>query len=87
MQPVFAGDTRAGWSARLEQAGIPHSPVRGVLEAISDPQARALDLLRPLPGGDTRFAELPLSFDGERPASRCRAPRLGEHNDDITGRS
>jgi len=28
---------------------------------------------------------LPLSFDGERPPIRSRAPRLGEHTADVAG--
>jgi len=31
------------------------------------------------------FVGLPVSFNGERPPLRARAPRLGEHNDAVKG--
>jgi crotonobetainyl-CoA:carnitine CoA-transferase CaiB-like acyl-CoA transferase len=34
------------------------------------------------PEVDIPFVGLPLSFDGQRPPIRRRAPKLGEHNDE-----
>jgi hypothetical protein len=37
----------------------------------------ALGIMQAVPGEDFRLTGLPLSFDGERPAIRGPAPRLG----------
>jgi crotonobetainyl-CoA:carnitine CoA-transferase CaiB-like acyl-CoA transferase len=42
-------------------------------------------MVEQVPGVDLALIGLPLSFDGERPPMRRRAPRLGEHNDEIRG--
>jgi hypothetical protein len=34
---------------------------------------------------DAEVARLPVSFDGERPPLPGRAPRLGEHTEDVLG--
>jgi crotonobetainyl-CoA:carnitine CoA-transferase CaiB-like acyl-CoA transferase len=85
LAPLLEAQDRAHWQQRLDAAGIPNAPVRSVLEAISDPQARSLGMLATLPGSDIRFTGLPLSFDGERPANHSRAPQLGAHDLEIKG--
>jgi formyl-CoA transferase len=51
-----------------------------VPQALSQPQVEALGIIQNIPGQDFRLTGLPLSFDGERPAIRSAAPRLGEHS-------
>jgi formyl-CoA transferase len=65
----------------LEAAGVPCAPIHDVPQALSQPQVEALGIIQNIPGQDFRLTGLPLSFDGERPAIRSAAPRLGEHND------
>jgi crotonobetainyl-CoA:carnitine CoA-transferase CaiB-like acyl-CoA transferase len=41
--------------------------------------------VQPVPGIDLDLMGLPLSFNGERPVIRARAPKLGEHNEALLG--
>ena len=42
-------------------------------------------MIQRVPELDLELMGLPISFDGERPLLRRRAPTLGEHNDEILG--
>ncbi len=78
--PLLQAQTRAVWVERFEAVGVPCAPVHSVPEALAHPQVQALDMLAPVPGQDFSLTALPLRFDGERPAPRGAAPRLGQHN-------
>jgi formyl-CoA transferase len=80
LAPLLRGQTRAQWLDRFRSAGVPCAPVHTVPEAIAHPQVEALGMLQAVPGENFRLTGLPLSIDGERPAHRSVAPRLGEHN-------
>ncbi|RPH40076.1 MAG: CoA transferase [Burkholderiales bacterium] len=77
IRAVLATRPRAEWMAALEAAGVPCAPIHSVPEALSQPQVAALGIVQPVPGTDFALTGLPLSFDGERPAIRGPAPRLG----------
>ena len=64
----------------LDEAGVPNAPLLDVDEVSSHPQPRALDMTVRCSADDIDLMGIPLSFDGERPRARRRAPRLGEHN-------
>jgi formyl-CoA transferase len=51
-----------------------------VPEALEDSQVQALQMQSLVPGEDFVLTALPISFDGQRPAHRSVAPRLGQHN-------
>ncbi len=78
--PLLKTRSRAEWMDCFEAAGVPCAPVHSVPEALAHPQVQALGILAPVPGEDFSLTALPLVLDGQRPALRCRAPRLGEHN-------
>lgn len=80
LAPLLRGQSRAQWLDRFRSAGVPCAPVHTVPEAIAHPQVEALGMLQAVPGENFRLTALPLSIDGERPAHRSVAPRLGEHN-------
>lgn len=67
------------WLARLRAAGIPCSPVRGVLEALRSEAARPLIV----DAGGYETVSHPVRFDGKRLPVRRRPPRLGEDSDEI----
>jgi formyl-CoA transferase len=71
---------REHWLAALEAAGVPCAPIHTLPEALAQPQVAALGIVQPVPGEDFRLTGLPLSIDGERPAIRGPAPRLGADN-------
>jgi crotonobetainyl-CoA:carnitine CoA-transferase CaiB-like acyl-CoA transferase len=82
-----AGRTRAEALAELERARIPCGPVYELDEVLTDPQVKARGLMVDAPGdGDT--AKVPLVHPAVRllgtPGTiRRRAPRLGEHTDEV----
>ena len=80
LSPILKANSRADWIARFEDAGVPCAPVNTIEEALAHPQVQALGILQPVPGEDFRLTGLPISVDGERPALRGGAPRLGEHD-------
>ena len=78
--------TRAGWLERRERAGVPCAPIQNLAEVLAEPQTAATGMLQAVPDLGLELLGLPLSFDGERPPIRRRAPHLGEHDGEIRGR-
>jgi crotonobetainyl-CoA:carnitine CoA-transferase CaiB-like acyl-CoA transferase len=85
IQAIIAGESSAHWVARLEAAGVPCAPIQDLTAVIAESQTNALGMVNAVPGADLNLVGLPLSFDGERPPMRRRAPSLGEHNREIFG--
>jgi len=71
------------WIEKLEAAGIPCAPVHDLKQAVAQPQTEAIGILQEVPGLDLRIVGLPVSFNGERPPIRHRAPEVGEHTEEI----
>jgi crotonobetainyl-CoA:carnitine CoA-transferase CaiB-like acyl-CoA transferase len=85
----FATDGTAGWLARFAPAGVPCAPINGYAEALADPQAAHLGLVRPmtLPNGvATRTVGSPIRLDGEILPVDTRPPALGEHTAEVLAR-
>ncbi len=78
--PLLQAKPRAQWIDHFEAVGVPCAPIHSVPEALAHPQVQALGILAPVPGEDFSLTALPLVLDGQRPALRGGAPRLGEHN-------
>ena len=76
---IFAQSSSGEWLARMDEAGIPCSPVQDLSQMLAHPQTSALGLLQPVPGTDMEFIGLPLSLDGLRPAPCSAPPALGQH--------
>ncbi|CAN5386038.1 CoA transferase [soil metagenome] len=74
------------WLERLEAAGIPCAPVRGVAEALRDPAFRERGGCWTASGatfGETELVASPFRF-GRTPARLRRPPpALGEHDDEV----
>ena len=71
---------------RLEASGVPAAPIWNIAQALSSPQARARELLRPvqderLPG--LRLPTQPVRFGGAAANRAVRAPALGEHTEEL----
>jgi crotonobetainyl-CoA:carnitine CoA-transferase CaiB-like acyl-CoA transferase len=86
IEPIIRERAREQWRAALEEAGIPCAPVRTTLEMMDEAQTRALGMLQRLDPARPELMGLPVSFDGDRPAMRNFAPRLGEHNEEVKKR-
>lgn len=76
-------DRCEAWIAALEAAGVPCSVVNDVKALAESAQFDASDLLREMPGEDLRMVGLPFMVDGVRPENRRRAPKLGEHTEEV----
>jgi crotonobetainyl-CoA:carnitine CoA-transferase CaiB-like acyl-CoA transferase len=88
VQKIVAGKSRAEWIETLRAAGVPCAPINTLPEMLAEPQTAATGLLQDVPGleRDVKLIGLPLRFDGERPPIRYRAPKHGEHTDEILGK-
>jgi crotonobetainyl-CoA:carnitine CoA-transferase CaiB-like acyl-CoA transferase len=85
LQALFRERSTGDWIAALEDAGIPCGPIQDFAQVMAEPQTEAIGIFQNIPDIDLRVVGLPLSFDGERPPVRGRAPELGEHTRDIRG--
>jgi crotonobetainyl-CoA:carnitine CoA-transferase CaiB-like acyl-CoA transferase len=83
IQSIIRQASSAHWVEHLEAAGVPCAPVQDLADVAAEPQTAALGMIDKAPGVELGLVGLPLSFDGERPPMRQRAPRLGEHNDEL----
>jgi crotonobetainyl-CoA:carnitine CoA-transferase CaiB-like acyl-CoA transferase len=79
LDEIFHSKPADQWLARMRAAGIPCSPVRGVLEALRSEAAQPLIAN----AGDYDTVLNPVRFDGERLPIRAKPPKLGEQTDDI----
>ena len=83
---VTSTETRAAWLARFDAAGIPCGPILDYAEAFDTPQAeaRAMSLTVDHPAlGRVRTIGTPLKLSRTPLDPSRRAPRLGEHADEV----
>jgi formyl-CoA transferase len=76
----------AYWVALLEAADVPAGPVQTVAEALDDPQARALGIVREIDhptAGRLRLVGSPIHLHGAAPPIRRPPPLLGQHSAEI----
>ena len=85
LEAALARRGAAAWTAALEAAGVPVSPVAGIAGVAADPQVAARNMLAPVDGaGGFRVTGSPIKMAGvEDPPRRPGAPALGEHRDRI----
>jgi len=82
----FERETTQHWLGRL-QGLLPVAPVHDLPQALDNPFAAAIGMVRPLPHParpEFRVLANPIKLNGARLPSH-RAPRLGEHTDEILG--
>jgi crotonobetainyl-CoA:carnitine CoA-transferase CaiB-like acyl-CoA transferase len=75
------------WVSLLEDAGVPCGPIQDVSQVLSAPQTQALGILQETSQDALRLVGIPISFDGARPGLRLPPAELGEHTDEILGRT
>lgn len=81
LRPVFAARSTADWLALLERTGVPGGPIATVPEALA--AATLVEHEHPSGGAPVRSVPLPLLIEGAPRASTRRAPRLGEHSEEV----
>lgn len=80
LEVAFVQASAAYWLERLRAVGVPCAPINEYEEALGDPQAGHLGLIREmtLPGGHaTRTVGCPVRVDGEAPDVDTTPPALG----------
>jgi crotonobetainyl-CoA:carnitine CoA-transferase CaiB-like acyl-CoA transferase len=86
LDAVFATRSLDEWIEAFEaEPDLFWSPVNTIDDLLADPQFHAAGGVVAVPDEDGAKAMLatPADFDGEAPAPRWRAPRLGEHTRDV----
>ena len=83
IMPIFAAREAEEWVQLLTEVNIPASLVANVAEVIAQPQARARDMIVHTGVENVYSAGLPIKLDRTPGAIRRRAPKPGEHNDEV----
>jgi crotonobetainyl-CoA:carnitine CoA-transferase CaiB-like acyl-CoA transferase len=85
LDEVFLSKTLDEWRPRLNEAGIPWSPVQTLQELVNDPQARANDFFVPLDHptyGRIEVVANPIKLS-KTPATVKTAPEFGQHTEEV----
>ena len=83
IQGLIETDTRDSWIKKLDDGGVPNTPLQTVDQVLQHPQTAALGMLQSSPNGKMSLMGVPLSFDGERPGFLRDPPELGQHTKTI----
>lgn len=70
----------------LDKAGVPNAPILGIEEVARHPQTKALEMMAQCDDA-LSLITIPVSFDGVRPRTTRRAPKLGENNAQFWGKT
>lgn len=82
----FRTRTRAHWLAALDEKGVPCGPVHDMLEALSDPQTLARDMVVEVEHstlGPIKTIGLPVKFSETPGKVASGAPVYGEHTREV----
>src|SRR4051794_21991570 len=88
LDQTFCAEPMAHWYEVFNGAHVTFGAVRGPQEVINDPQLRANDIIVPLEGAGGKLTSTissPLQVHGVAKVSAKRAPKIGEHNDEVLG--
>src|SRR6202158_756840 len=86
LDEIFCGEPMAHWYEVFNGAHVTFGAVRGPQEVINDPQLRANDIIVPLDGAGGKLTSTissPLQEDGVAKVPAKRAPKIGEHNEEV----
>ena len=86
LAPYFAQQKTAHWCEQFERAGVPAGPVMNHVEALSDPQALARNMVADVEhtrAGATKTLGVTVKLSETPGAVRRAAPLLNEHENDI----
>jgi crotonobetainyl-CoA:carnitine CoA-transferase CaiB-like acyl-CoA transferase len=83
IQDLIGCDTRDSWIKKLDDGGVPNTPLQTVDQVVRHPQTVALGMLQSSPDGKMNLMGVPLSFDGKRPEFLRSPPELGQHTQTI----
>ncbi len=85
LQEAFGAKTRAEWLEVLEDHDVPVAAINSVAEAVEDPQAAHLGMVRTFGDGKraVKLVGFPMSFGATPLEPDLPPPDLGEHNQEV----
>src|SRR5712675_2328695 len=86
LDEIFCAEPMAHWYTVFNGVHVTFGAVRGPQEVINDPQLRANDIVVPLEGAGGKLTSTissPLQVHGVAKVPAKRAPKIGEHNDEV----
>lgn len=84
--PITRQKRVATWVSEMEAIGVPCGPVNTLDQVVRDPQIKAREMLVEIldpEAGPITMAGLPIKLSATPGTVQGRAPRLGEHTDDV----
>lgn len=87
MEPLFRAASRAHWQTLFNDLGIPCAALQQLDEVLSHEQVQALGIIQRADDDAMPLIGPPVSFNGNRPPARQRAPELGEYNRAYSGKT
>src|SRR5712672_491116 len=86
LDEIFGSEPMAHWYEVFNSVHVPFGAVRDPQDVINDPQLRANDIVVPLEGAGEKLTSTissPIQVHGVSKVPARRAPRIGEHNDEV----
>jgi formyl-CoA transferase len=86
LDEIFCSQPMSHWYEVFNGVHVPFGAVRGPEEVANDPQLRANDIVVPLEGAGEKLTSTvssPIQVHGVSKVPAKRAPRIGEHNDEV----
>src|SRR6267142_391264 len=86
LDEIFGSKPMAHWYEVFNGVHVTFGAVRGPQEGINDPQLRANDIIVPLEGAGGKLTSTissPLQVHGVAKVPAKRAPKIGEHNEEV----
>jgi len=86
LDEIFGSQPMSHWYEVFNGVHVPFGAVRDPQEVINDPQLRANDIIVPLEGAGEKLTSTvssPIKVHGVAKVPARRAPRIGEHNDEV----
>lgn len=87
LEIVFSRKTAQEWLHLFESAHIPCAPINDIQKVMNNPQVLARNMIvdaEDSVAGNVKIAGNPIKMDSiPDPPPRCKAPEIGEHNEEI----
>ncbi len=86
LSEAFKTRTTDAWLARLDEAGVPASPVQSIEAVVNDPHAAARDMFVTLQHptvGELTLAGIPVKLSETPGAVETPPPTLGQHSEEV----
>ena len=86
LDEIFGSQPMSHWYEVFNSVHVPFGAVREPQEVVNDPQLRANEIVVPLEGAGEKLTSTvssPIQVHGVSKVVARRAPRIGEHNDEV----